>query len=278
MPVTFTTAESVSVSVTSHSATNGSSTTGLISLLEGVSSHSTASSSEVSRLLALNETVNSHSTTLSSASTRNGLGYSNRTPPASYSTTLSGKVAVLLSLYANAQSHTAPFSASTTRDGVSHEGRIPDASFAEPGESDSIALISLLAAPSSHAAKSISFTYNERTSLEVVDFEIIWDENQSLWYTNWFQESKILGDEDTLAIRSLVVDGAKEPCAKIVVEYDGTGDGKPDEFSDPIEVGREEDVKLVEGIPIDTDGHYRFRIMEYSGYNSIYNLNLSIVH
>jgi hypothetical protein len=130
----------------------------------------------------------------------------------------------------------------------------------------------------SHVSESRSFSHNERVSLEVVDQQIFWNEDRSYWYTNWFSESKILGNEDTLAIRSMVVPDAKQPAAIAQVEYDGEGNGKADAISEPVELGRHEQVEELHGIPIDEDGYYRIRITEYSGYNSLYKLDTAIVH
>jgi hypothetical protein len=123
-----------------------------------------------------------------------------------------------------------------------------------------------------------SFAYNERTSLELVDQNIHWNDNKKYWYTDWFSETKILGDEDQLAVRSLVVDEAKEPAALVAIDYDKNGNGNVDATSDTIELGKKEEVKVASGIPIDEGGYYRLRIMEYSGYNSVYAINTAIIH
>jgi len=132
--------------------------------------------------------------------------------------------------------------------------------------------------PGSHSGIISSYSWNERTSLELIDHPINWDDSTATWYTDWFQENRILGNEDTLAIRSLVVENAKQPCAKVVVEYDRNGDGLVDAKSDPIELERNQMVREITGIPVDENGYYRLRIMEYSGYNSLYAIDTAIVH
>ena len=112
----------------------------------------------------------------------------------------------------------------------------------------------------------------------MVDLAITWDDDNAVWRTGWFEETKILGKEDQLAIRSLVVDDAKEPCATVIVQYDKNDNGVPDQQSDPIHLGRNQEVQSVDGVPVDEDGRYRLKIMEYSGYNSLYALDLAIVN
>jgi hypothetical protein len=123
-----------------------------------------------------------------------------------------------------------------------------------------------------------SFTYNERTSLELLDHQLSWDDDAAVWYTDWLQESKILGTEDLLGLRGMVTADAKEPAARVFVEYDATGDGVVDEQSEVLETGSDEDVLEVVGVPVDPDGWYRLKITEYSGYNSLYDLDLGIIH
>jgi hypothetical protein len=144
--------------------------------------------------------------------------------------------------------------------------------------SDSIRVVDLLESVSSHSGQIRGFTYNERTSLELLDRRIEWDEKESVWYTGWYQESRILGSEDTLAIRSLVIDDAKEPAARVVLQQDRTGNGEVDHESEPVHLGREQSIEKVQGVPVDEDAYYRLRISEYSGYNSLYSIDTAIIH
>ena len=133
-------------------------------------------------------------------------------------------------------------------------------------------------AGSSHSRGSFTTVFNDRTSLELLDYPLEWDDGEVAWYTNWFSESKILGSEDTLAIRGMVVPGAKEPAATVYVEYDADGNGNPDSVSDPVDTGHNEAIHTVEGIPLDEGGWYRLKITNHSGYNELYSLDLGMVH
>jgi hypothetical protein len=118
----------------------------------------------------------------------------------------------------------------------------------------------------------------ERTSLELLDFNITWDESESAWFTNWFPETKILGSEDGIAIMAKVVEDAKDPSARIQLQYDGTGDGSVDEKSEHVELMSTNNVKQIEGVPMDEDGYYRLKIDDYSGYNSLLSLDVGFTH
>jgi hypothetical protein len=135
-----------------------------------------------------------------------------------------------------------------------------------------------ITATTSHVDTINSFATSDRTSLELIDFDVEYDENEAAWYTNWFEEEKILGDEDEVAIIAYVVPDAKEPAATVHLEYDSNGDGQVDAQSDPVRVGRQQDVKVFENVPIVDDGQYRLRISNYSGYNSLTTLNVGFVH
>jgi hypothetical protein len=127
-------------------------------------------------------------------------------------------------------------------------------------------------------SSEIKFTvYNERTSLEILDYNIDWDEGEVAWYTEWFQEPTIMGNEDVLALRSLVVPDAKDPTATITVQYDKSGSGTVDEESDPIDTGQSEETHEVRSIPIEDNGWYRMKITNYTGYNEIYSLDIGRV-
>jgi hypothetical protein len=139
-------------------------------------------------------------------------------------------------------------------------------------------VISLLESVNSHSRGSFTTVFNDRTSLELLDYPLEWDDGEVAWYTDWFSESKILGSEDTLAIRGMVVPGAKEPAATVYVEYDADGNGNPDAVSDPVDTGSDEAIHDVVGIPVDENGWYRLKITNHSGYNELYSLDLGMVH
>jgi hypothetical protein len=132
--------------------------------------------------------------------------------------------------------------------------------------------------PESYVSPVSSFAYNERTSLELISQNVEWDEDGTFWYTDWFTESIITGREDELALKYKITPDAKDPTAIIVVEYDGTGDGTVDDESEPVLVTRRERLAEVNDIVTDPDGHYRLKISEYSGYNSLYHIDFGIIH
>jgi hypothetical protein len=122
-------------------------------------------------------------------------------------------------------------------------------SFHSVAASASIRVISLLESVNSHSRGSFTTVFNDRTSLELLDYPLEWDDGEVAWYTDWFSESKILGSEDTLAIRGMVVPGAKEPAATVYVEYDADGNGNPDAVSDPVDTGHNEAITLSRVFP-----------------------------
>jgi hypothetical protein len=144
-------------------------------------------------------------------------------------------------------------------------------------DTDSIRVIDLSESVESHSKQFRSSIYNNRTSLELIDQEINWDEEDAAWYTDWFQETKLLGSEDSIAVQSLVIDKAKEPAATVVLQYSERGD-KVDRESEPVRLGRNQSVEKFSGVPVDEDGYYRLKITEYSGYNSLYEINTAIIH
>lgn len=151
-------------------------------------------------------------------------------------------------------------------------------SFSNTISSDVDTIVKIYSYVDSHGRPCATFCYTERTSLELIDYSITWDDKDTEWITNWFQESKILGSEDTLAIRSLIVDEAKDPAARVVVDYNENGNDSVDATSEPIELGSDAKVYDVVGVPVDPDGYYRIRITDYSGYNSIYSIDMGIIH
>lgn len=175
----------------------------------------------------------------------------------SYTNSIGSSSVRVVDLLATPLSESKPITSTADRNGLQYEKRELDQSYISP---------------------ITSFIYNERTSLEVIDQSIRWDDDKAVWYTDWFSETKILGSEDQLAIRSLVVQNAKQPAAKVVMQYDSDGDGVVDKESETIYLGKDQSVKTVSGIPIDEDGYYRIKIMEYSGYNSLYAIDTAIVH
>ena len=264
--------------VTSESKSLDSSAIRVIDILENVESDSNLATSDVVRVVDLLEAINSHSNSITSTTSRSNLDLEERKSNPSYSTAGGSVVLRIIDLLEDISSHSVEAETRTYRSQITFENRESDPSFSSISESENIRIVDLLEDVQSHGSTSRSFTHNERVSLEVVDQQILWNEDQSYWYTNWFSESKILGNEDTLAIRSMVVPDAKQPAAIAQVEYDGEGNGKADAISEPVELGRHEQVEELHGIPIDEDGYYRIRITEYSGYNSLYKLDTAIVH
>lgn len=195
----------------------------------------------------------------------------------SWSGKFDSNVIAITDLYVSVGSHVKSSSSTSSRSSIDFEDRTPS-SFADVFTTDSMTIIDLSQEVSSHSDQIRSYIYNERTSLELVDRGVYWDDDKAEWYTDWFTENRLTGREDKLAIRSLVVKNAKEPAATVVVEYDSDGDGKVDETSDKIELERNQMVEEITGIPIDPEAHYRLRIMEYSGYNSLYAIDTAIVH
>jgi len=119
---------------------------------------------------------------------------------------------------------------------------------------------------------------SDRTTLELQNQILTWDPDNAEWYTEWFQQPKIVDSEDTLSVRSLVSDYVEQTEATVRVEYDADGNGTADKESKLVELGSEQKVKEVEGLPIDENGFYRIKVTEYSGYYSIYGLNLAVTH
>jgi hypothetical protein len=175
----------------------------------------------------------------------------------SHSNQINSSASRLISLKRTPLSHSNNITSTSDRGGADYENRTTDISYSNP---------------------ITSFVYNKRTSLELIDHTIEWKDNKAVWYTDWFQETRILGNEDQLAIRSLVVDDAKDPAAKVKIQYDAIGNGSVDYESDVVELGRDQSIKKVSGVPIDEEGYYRIKIMEYSGYNSLYALDTAIIH
>jgi len=174
----------------------------------------------------------------------------------SHSKQINSSTFTIISLIRTSQSHTSQVTSTAARDQANY------------------APVSV----SSHTQKVGSFTFNERTSLELLDYTVTWNDDAAMWYTPWVQETRILGDEDSFAVRGNSVDDAKDPCAIVEIEYDASGNGTPDEVSNPIHITSKDQVHEVEEIPLDENSWYRIGIYEYSGYNSLYSIDMGIIH
>lgn len=194
----------------------------------------------------------------------------------SYSNPNGSEVSSLISVSAVLESHSNPISSSSKR--IAELDRTVTSHTGPFGSSSGRNNLNFQRSNESSAAEMTSFVYNDRTSLELVDYEIDWDGEQAVWYTNWFQEIRIMGTEDSLALRARVVEGSKEPAAKLRVQYDETGNGVVDDESEIIEVGRNERVHSVDDIPLDESGYYRLKFINYSGYNSLKSVDVGIVN
>jgi hypothetical protein len=298
---------------TSHAATSASAAERLVDLLASSSSSaSSIGSGRTYSIVDLGRITDSHSATLSSA---NKTVLNTAARPASYAATSASAVERLVDLLTSPESHSAAVTTSNHREIAANRGtdsvavplttdvsvvvhRVVSAeSHSATNVSSSMRVISLRKRASSHsssisaAAESLidvnvfsssygnarSFVYTDATSLELVNYNISWDDDESVWYTDWYSESKILGSEDDLAIRSLIVDDAKDPAATVVLQYSHDG-SEVDHESEPIALQSDERVYEIDGVPVDEDGKYRLKIMEYSGYNSIYAINTAIVN
>jgi hypothetical protein len=235
----------------------------------------TKDSAVTSVLLSLLAAPASHSNPLTAAGSRAGLSYEGRDTEISTASTISSRAEAVLALLAAVTSHSSPVDSSAKRivallrNSNSHTGAF---------SGDVTTIITLGETTNSHTKSLSSFTYNERTSLELINHQLYWDDGEAAWYTNWFKEWKVLGTEDLLALRGLVTPDAKEPAARVIVQYDETGNGNIDAESEPLETGHDEQVFDVEGVPVDPDGWYRLKITEYSGYNSLYDIDFGIIN
>ena len=214
----------------------------------------------------------------SSSSTTTGTTYLDASRSiSSYAAISGGSSETVIDLLIGVESFGTASSSEASRGGISYEDRNSD-SWSLLFDSSATRVIELKEKVQSHAKEMRSFTYNDRTSLELIDYTITWNDQKSVWYTNWFQETKITGTEDTLAVRSLTVDNAKDPTAIVRLQYDSTGNGKVDKESKKVELKKNQDVYEFSDVPVDDTGYYRLKIMEYSGYNSIYTIDTAIIH
>lgn len=129
----------------------------------------------------------------------------------------------------------------------------------------------------SHVDPIHSFAENERTSLELIDFDVTYDDEERVWYTPWMPEDKITDNEHDIAILSNVAPQGKDPAARIIVQY-SEDTREVDDESEPVYVDNDELVREITALPTDEDGYYRLKIGEYSGYNDITNINMGFVH
>ncbi|WP_372611593.1 hypothetical protein [Halomonas sp.] len=173
-------------------------------------------------------------------------------------------------------SHSNPFVSSVVR--TFQNEPINVTSHALPASSSSSrGSISVERSTMSHMAPASTAIYNDRTSLELLDYDLTWDEDEVAWYTEWSQESRITGREDLFAVRALVVPMAKKPAATILVQYSEDGSTVAQE-SDPIDTYDDELVNHVPELPVNPDGYYRMKITNYSGYNELYSLDMGFIH
>lgn len=128
----------------------------------------------------------------------------------------------------------------------------------------------------SHTGTISSFPTSDRTSLELLDYDVSWDDSTATWYTPWVRLTRILGNEDQVGLISQVVDGADDSEATVRVQY---STNKQDVVweSQKIQVGPDERLRVAEGIPIDEGGWYRLSITDYGGYNSLYSLDFAFI-
>lgn len=185
----------------------------------------------------------------------------------------------LSSIYnAYATSFAGPTTSSAQRDAQTYPDRGVTSYATSPFVSENDRELSLVATISSYASPIRSSSVSDRTTLELQNQILTWDPDNAEWYTEWFQQPKIVDSEDTLSVRSLVSDYVEQTEATVQIEYDSDGNGKADKASELVELGSEQRVKEVKGLPIDEDGFYRIKVTEYSGYYSIYGLNLAVTH
>ena len=187
--------------------------------------------------------------------------------------------AVINKLYdVRIESYSTPITSSAQKDAQSYPERGVTSYATSPFVSENSRTFSLVATISSYSSPIRSAAVSDRTTLELQNQILTWDPDNAEWYTEWFQQPKIIDSEDTLSVRSLVSDYVEQTEATVQIEYDGDGNGKADKESELVELGSEQKVKEVKGLPIDEDGFYRIKVTEYSGYYSIYGLNLAVTH
>lgn len=123
-----------------------------------------------------------------------------------------------------------------------------------------------------------TWIYTDLTSLELLDYEVDWNGDTKSWYTKWFQESKILGREDELVLRGSTDSTTSDDVAEVTVQYKDDIENDVDSESESIQIGSEEIVHEVKGVPTNETGWYRIRVTKYSGANTLYSLDLGLVN
>jgi hypothetical protein len=176
------------------------------------------------------------------------------------------------------ESYSASMTSSAQKEGQTYPDRGVTSYATSPFVSKNSRTLSLVATVSSYASPIRSSSVRDGTTLDVQNQILTWDSDNAEWYTEWFQQPRIVDSEDTLSVRSLVSDYVEQTEIAVQVEYDADGNGKADKVSELVELGSKQKVKEVQGIPVDEDGFYRIKITEYSGYYSIYGLNLAVTH
>jgi len=197
--------------------------------------------------------VNSHTSTITSNSST---VFSTFSTTSSHVGAIDSSVKSLISVYRSPSSHSKSITSNSSRSAANH-------------------------APSnvsSHIKPVSSFTYNERTSLDLIDYDVTWSDETASWHTPWVKQFRVLGSEDTMVVRGSSVDDSKDPCALVQIEYDKSGNESIDKKSEIIQVTNEDQIHEVSSVPLDEGGWYRMRIFEYSGYNSLYSLDMGMIH
>jgi len=247
----------------------------IVILLESVNSYAGPNiDSGSTRVIDLREELSSYIISINSTSSRYNTGYNRDTT--SLSDAVDSSSLRIVDLLESVGSDTLPILTSSVSQ--SDYSRSPTKSWTKNITSSSMRNLDLLKLTNSYSKPWRTFTFTERRSLELVDYTVTWDEESLVWYTPWVSEEKILGSEDRFVLRAITTDDAKEPTARITIQYDENGNGKPTEESETIAVAKDERVYEVEEIPVSEDGWYRMKIAEYSGYNSLTSLNMGIVH
>lgn len=190
----------------------------------------------------------------------------------SHTGTFTSTATATITLTVSVTSHSSPITSTSTR--TATYGR-PTTSHTGTITSRASQTVSFGKVLTSHSDPITSWVRNDRTSLELLDYDVTWDDDVRVWRTDWFQMTQILGNEDRYSLLPAITSDAAVPTADVHVEYDATGDGSPDRVSDPISVDPDEDVTTVEGMPIDENGYYRLVIQSYGGYNSLHSLDVA---
>lgn len=261
--------------VSSYSGTLSSSVSTAINLSVNISSHTNSKTSTAIREIGIGRGVSSYSSSLSSSVQRSSISFENRTI-SSHLGLLDSSVEALIQLSYGVSSH-ATQSTSSSKRSVDLK-RTEHNSYSSTIFSEANTIITISTTVNSHTEQFRSYSYNDRTSLELFDYHVTWDDEKSVWYTPWINQELVLGSEDIFVIRGSVIENAKDPTALVSIQYDSDNDGVPNGESEIVTIGNDEQVQEVHDIPIQEGGRYRIKIMEYSGYNSLYSLDMAVVH